>query len=187
MLKNDCFSCTHLPRFVLHASISGYLVFRRLWKRKKWTRIYLHASMSGYTCMQLWDMRLQDFQNVEFCLKNWLKCVPFNLYLYKWPKTNHYLSNKPIILKSKVFGCRSTCPSNLKQCEKVCNQILQIQNFLRKNVKKVTRLYLHASVSEYTCMQAYPGGNTKRGNWVCFCHDENFCHDRSLPLGRLIP
>ena len=35
-----------------------------------------------------------------------------------------------------------------------------------ENVKKVTRLYLHASVSGYTCMQAYPGGNTKRGNWV---------------------
>ena len=98
---------TQLPRFVLHASISGYLVFWRFWKRKKWTQIYLHASMSGYTCMQLWDMQLQDFQNVEFCLKNWLKCVPFNLYLYKWPKTNHYLSNKPIILESKVFGCRS--------------------------------------------------------------------------------
>ena len=22
---------------------------------------------------------------------------------------------------------------------------------------------------------------------LIFCHDENFCHDRSLPLGRLIP
>ena len=35
-----------------------------------------------------------------------------------------------------------------------------------ENAKKVTRLYLHASVSGYTCMQAYPGGNTKRGKWV---------------------
>ena len=30
-----------------------------------------------------------------------------------------------------------------------------------ENAKKVTRLYLHASVSGYTCMQAYSGGNTK--------------------------
>ena len=30
----------------------------------------------------------------------------------------------------------------------------------------MTRLYLHTSVSGYTCMQAYLGGNTKRGNWV---------------------
>jgi len=30
----------------------------------------------------------------------------------------------------------------------------------------MTRLYLHASVYGYTCMQAYPGGNTKRGKWV---------------------
>ena len=37
---------------------------------------------------------------------------------------------------------------------------------LALNAKKVTRLYLHASVSGYTCMQAYPGGNTKRGKWV---------------------
>ena len=35
-----------------------------------------------------------------------------------------------------------------------------------ENAKKVTRLYLHASVSGYTCMQAYPGGNTKRDKWV---------------------
>ena len=35
-----------------------------------------------------------------------------------------------------------------------------------ENVKNVTRLYLHTSVSGYTCMQAYLGGNTKRGNWV---------------------
>ena len=26
-----------------------------------------------------------------------------------------------------------------------------------ENAKKVTRLYLHASVSGYNCMQAYPG------------------------------
>ena len=26
-----------------------------------------------------------------------------------------------------------------------------------ENAEKVTRLYLHASVSGYTCMQAYPG------------------------------
>ena len=38
-----------------------------------------------------------------------------------------------------------------------------------KNAKKVTRLYLHASVSGYTCMQAYPGDNTKRGKWVYSC------------------
>ena len=32
--------------------------------------------------------------------------------------------------------------------------------------KKLTRLYLHASVSGYAYMQSYPGGNTKRGKWV---------------------
>ena len=32
--------------------------------------------------------------------------------------------------------------------------------------KKLTRLYLHASMSGYTCLQAYLGGNTKRGKWV---------------------
>ena len=42
----------------------------------------------------------------------------------------------------------------------------QVKIFVRENVKKVTHLYLHASVSGYTCMQAYPGGNTKRGKWV---------------------
>ena len=33
-------------------------------------------------------------------------------------------------------------------------------------MKKMARLYLHASMSGYTCMQAYPGGNTKRDKWV---------------------
>ena len=47
-------------------------------------------------------------------------------------------------------------------------EIFQVQIFVRENAKKVTRLYLHASVSGYTCMQAYLGGNTKRGKWVYF-------------------
>ena len=35
-----------------------------------------------------------------------------------------------------------------------------------EQAEKMTRLYLHASESRYTCMQAYPGGYTKRGKWV---------------------
>ena len=42
-----------------------------------------------------------------------------------------------------------------------------------ENATKVTHLYLHASVSGYTCMQAYPGGNTKRGKWVVKMEKEN--------------